>query len=108
MIGTERLWLRYFVPEDWAAVHAYASIPEVSQYDSWGPNTEADSRTFIEHCIEFASEDPVRRHDFAIVVNADQQLIGGCALKLQSMTEASLGYAIHPDYQGMGFATERA
>jgi RimJ/RimL family protein N-acetyltransferase len=106
MIRTERLLLRYFVPDDWAAVHAYASIPDVSQFDSWGPNTEADSRTFVEHCIQFASQDPVERHDFAIIVNADGRLIGGCSLKLQSMAEGSLGYAIHPDYQGMGFATE--
>lgn len=106
MISTERLLLRYFVPGDWAAVHAYASIPEVSQFDSWGPNTEADSRTFIDHCIEFAAQNPVRRHDFAIIVNADEQLIGGCSVKLQSGTEGSLGYAIHPEYQGMGFATE--
>ncbi len=106
MISTERLLLRYFVADDWVAVHAYASIPEVSEFDSWGPNTEADSRAFVDHCIEFASRNPVERHDFAIIVSAEDQLIGGCAIKLQSATEASLGYAIHPDYQGQGFATE--
>ena len=106
MIRTERLLLRYFVPEDWVAVHAYASIPEVSQFDSWGPNTEADSRNFVADCIEFASRDPVERHDFAIIVSVENQLIGGCSLKHQSITEASLGYAVHPDYQGKGFATE--
>lgn len=106
MICTERLLLRYFVPGDWLAVHAYASIPEVSQFDAWGPNTEADSRSFVDHSIELASYDPVERHNLAIIVSAVEQLIGGCSLKLQSTTEASLGYAIHPDYQGRGFATE--
>ncbi len=106
MISTERLLLRYFVPEDWVAVHAYASIPEVSRFDSWGPNTEADSQAFVEHCIGFAAEYSIERHDFAIIVSAVDQLIGGCALKLRSATEASLGYAIHPDCQGRGFATE--
>lgn len=106
MIRTERLLLRYFVRDDWTAVHAYASIPAVSQFDSWGPNTEADSRTFVDHCIQFASQKPVERHDFAIIVCAKDQLIGGCSLKLRSAAEASLGYAIHPDYQGNGFATE--
>ncbi len=106
MICTDRLLLRYFVPEDWIAVHAYASIPEVSQFDSWGPNTEADSRAFVDHCIEFASANPVVRHDFAIIVSAEDQLIGGCSLKLQSPAEASLGYAIHPEYQRRGYATE--
>lgn len=106
MIRTERLLLRYFVPGDWVAVHAYASIPEVSQFDSWGPNAEADSRAFVDNCIRYAAQTPGERHDFAIVVNTVDQLIGGCSLKLQSSTEASLGYAIHPDYQDRGFATE--
>ena len=106
MISTERLLLRYFEPADWTAVHAYASLPEVSQFDSWGPNSESDSRAFVDHCIAFAAENPVQRHDFAIIVSETEQLIGGCALKLQSDSEASLGYAIHPDYQGRGFATE--
>ena len=106
MISTERLLLRYFVPNDWAAVHTYASIPAVSQFDAWGPNTEADSKAFVDHCVEHASRDPVERHDFAIIVRSVDQLIGGCSLKLQTTDEASLGYAIHPDCQGRGFATE--
>ncbi len=87
-------------------MHAYASIPEVSQYDSWGPNSESDTRAFVNRCVDLAGRSPIERYDLAVVVNAIDRLIGACALKLQSASEASLGYAIHPDYQGSGFATE--
>ncbi len=108
MIETRRLLLRYFLPKDWQDVHAYAALPEVSRYDSWGPNTEADSRAFIARCIEQAACEPVLRHDFAVELKATTRVIGGCAIKREpgDANHASLGYAIHPNFQGRGFATE--
>jgi RimJ/RimL family protein N-acetyltransferase len=110
LIETRRLLLRHYLPADWRDVHAYAALPEVSRFDSWGPNTEADSRAFIARCIEQASRDPVLRHDFAIELRGRDRVIGGCSIKRGAAGDrhASLGYAIHPDYQGEGFATEAA
>ena len=108
MIETRRLLLRHFLPTDWQDVHAYAALPEVSQYDAWGPNSEADSRAFVASCIDMASREPVLRHDFAIELKATKRVIGGCSMKRESADDehASLGYAIHPDFQGRGYATE--
>lgn len=47
-LHTERLVLRDFEEADWEAVHCYASDPEVVRYMSWGPNTEEDTRGFIQ------------------------------------------------------------
>jgi RimJ/RimL family protein N-acetyltransferase len=108
LIETRRLILRHYLPADWRDVHAYAALPEVSRFDSWGPNTESDSRAFVARCIEQAAEEPVLRHDFAIELKATARVIGGCSIKREAAgdTHASVGYAIHPDYQGRGFATE--
>jgi ribosomal-protein-alanine N-acetyltransferase len=108
VIETRQLLLRYFLPADWQDVHAYAAIPEVSRYDTWGPNTEADSHAFIARCVEQAARVPVLRHDFAIELKTATRVIGGCSIKREAASDdhASVGYAIHPDFQGRGFATE--
>ena len=43
MLSTDRLILRDFNEEDFAAVHAYASDPIVTQYMDWGPNKPDDT-----------------------------------------------------------------
>ena len=39
-LESERLYLRNFEEADFAAVHEYGSLPDFSQYELWGPNTE--------------------------------------------------------------------
>ena len=51
VIRTERLLLRDLEETDWRTVHEYASGPEVSQYMDWGPNTEEDTKAFIQRAL---------------------------------------------------------
>lgn len=46
-LETERLYLREFQIDDFAAVHEYSSLPDFSQYELWGPNIEPHSRQFM-------------------------------------------------------------
>ncbi|MGP4076749.1 GNAT family N-acetyltransferase [Halobacillus sp. K22] len=46
--------LREIVEEDWEDVHSYASIPAVSQYQPWGPNTKEQSRVYVNQIIRDA------------------------------------------------------
>ena len=46
-IETPRLILRDFVSRDLEAVHAYSSLPDVSRYLVWGPNTLLQSKDMI-------------------------------------------------------------
>lgn len=110
MIHTLRTVLRPYVPDDWERVHLYASIPEFSQYDVWGPNSVTDTKRFIEERIAAANAQPLLRFEMAVVLPDEDVLIGGCGLKLQdaAATEGSLGYAINPDFQKSGYATEVA
>ncbi|MFN3627791.1 MAG: GNAT family N-acetyltransferase, partial [Parvibaculum sp.] len=43
-IETPRLIIREFAPRDLEALHAYSSLPEVTQYLVWGPNSLAESK----------------------------------------------------------------
>jgi ribosomal-protein-alanine N-acetyltransferase len=110
MIQTNRLTLRKYVPDDWERVHLYASVPEFSQFDVWGPNTADDTKSYIHECITRTSAQPTLRYELAVVLTDENVLIGGCGLKRLDVdaTEASLGYAINPDYQENGYATEAA
>lgn len=109
-IYTERLLLRPYVPDDWKQVHVYASIPEFSQFDVWGPNSIEDTKRFVTDCIVKASENPIQRYEFAVVLKDGSHLIGGCTLKRNASApgQAGIGYAINPEYQNSGYATEAA
>src|SRR4051812_9584807 len=96
--------------EDWAQVHTYAVIPEFSRFEAWGPNSVEDTKQFIRACITSMSEDPILGYQLAVVLREPNRLIGGCTLKQKhaDTLEAFLGYAISPDFQRRGYATEAA
>ena len=110
VINTKQLLLRPYIPEDWERVHLYASIPEFSQFDVWGPNSIEDTKKFVAECIAKAAERPIQRYELAVVLKAQNALIGGCTLKRNVTVdiEAGIGYAINPGYQSNGYATEAA
>ncbi len=110
IIQTNRLLLRQYAPEDWQRVHLYASIPEFSQFDVWGPNNVDDTKNFVQECIARTTERPILRYELAIVLRKRGLLIGGCGLKRQNVaaTYGNLGFAVNPDYQNNGYATEAA
>ena len=78
MMTTERLVLRDFAESDLAAVHEYASDPEVVCYTPWGPNTERETRIYIHGEKEY--EEAERRSRDGIPLNpkvaADLRAIG--------------------------------
>jgi ribosomal-protein-alanine N-acetyltransferase len=110
VIETKRLLLRPYVAEDWAHVHAYAAIPEFSRFEAWGPNSAEDTKRFVDACIASMSEQPIRGYQLAVVAKEDGRPIGGCTLKQNNagVREAFVGYAISPDFQCRGYATEAA
>jgi RimJ/RimL family protein N-acetyltransferase len=100
--------LRTYDPDDWERVHVYASVPEFSQYDIWGPNSVDDSKAFVASCIEETEREPILRYELAIVSIEQNLLIGGCSLKRKHASDgaASLGFAVNPDFHNQGYATE--
>ena len=110
MIETKSLLLRPYVPADLACVHEYAAIPEFSRFEEWGPNSVEDTKRFIEECIAGMVQAPPVGYQLAVVLRERNRLIGGCNLKQKhaDIREAFLGYAIGPEFQRRGYATEAA
>ncbi|MED1864882.1 GNAT family protein [Fictibacillus nanhaiensis] len=108
MLKTSRILFREIVAEDWRSIHQYASQEIVSQYQPWGPNLENDSIAYVNEVMNDAKKNPRIRYAFAIVENHSKKLIGAGELQITSLTNrvGEIGYVIHPDYWGKGFATE--
>lgn len=109
-LSNERITLREFIYEDWLDVHRYASQEIVCRYQPWGPNTEEDSRSFVNQVLKDAFREPRTRFAFAIVTKGDKKMIGAGELTLRDISNRSgeIGYIINPDYWGRGIATDVA
>jgi RimJ/RimL family protein N-acetyltransferase len=109
-LGTKRLLLGDFKEDDWESVHVYASDPEVVKYMPWGPNTEEETKSFVRQAMKHQQDQPRQHFELAVILRADDSLIGGCGLGLSSAQnrEGVLGYCFNNIYWHAGFATEAA
>ncbi|MBB6497905.1 GNAT family N-acetyltransferase [Pedobacter cryoconitis] len=107
-IETERLILREYVVSDWEAVHEYAKQEDILIYENWGPNSEADTKEFIENVIKSKKAIPRVSFELAIVFKKEDKLIGGCGFRFDTKEEhkGNLGYIINPLYWRAGYAVE--
>ncbi|UUZ81130.1 GNAT family N-acetyltransferase [Paenibacillus sp. P26] len=108
ILETDRLLIREFRPEDLNDVHSYASNPIVVRYMIWGPNTEEETRGFLERAMEMQRQEPRQDYEMAVIRKEDGRLIGGCGLHISEPRQGEIGYCFHPDYWGKGYATEAA
>ena len=104
-LETERLILRKFTEDDFTAVHSYASCAENVVYMVWGPNSEEQTRAFINMAMTKANENPCTNYQFAAVLKDTNKLIGACNLALTG-SEAEIGWILHRDYWKQDYGTE--
>ena len=104
-LETKRLILRKFEKSDFAAVHSYAGNPDNVTYMIWGPNTERETRDFINMAITDANDVPCTSFIFAAVYKETGALIGSCNITV-SDHEAEVGWILHRDFWNQGFGTE--
>jgi ribosomal-protein-alanine N-acetyltransferase len=109
-IKTERLLLRDLKESDWQAVHEYASDAEVVRYMDWGPNSEQETKDFIQRAIQAQKEQPRRNYTLAITVQAENRLIGSCGIHVSNVEnrEGWIGYSLNRHFWLKGYATETA
>ncbi len=107
-LSNERLYLREMVSSDWIYVHKYASQEIVCQYQPWGPNTEAESKRFVEEVVDDSTEKPRTR--FVYAIHYKERMIGAGEFNIRDFTNKAgeIGYILHPDYWRKGIATEVA
>ena len=104
---TARLLIREYVPEDLEAMQAYCADPEVTRHLMWGPNTDAQTLSFIRLTQEYSQEVPRTKYEWAVTLQESGELIGGCCL-YASGTNGEIGYTLRRDCWGKGYASEAA
>jgi RimJ/RimL family protein N-acetyltransferase len=110
-IETERLLLRSFVAEDFDAVFAMQSRPDVARYLYWDARTEDEVRAALEKKVASTA---IRSEDDALFLAAalktTGEVVGDVVLHWLSAEHntAEIGFIVHPDHQGHGYATEAA
>ena len=108
-LETDRLILRPFVAEDFDAVFAMQSRPDVARYLVWDARNEDEVRTALEVKV---SSTAIRAEGDALflaaVLRSTDELVGDIVLHWISRehSTAEIGFIVHPDHQGHGYATE--
>lgn len=108
IIETDRLNLRAFTPDDFAAYAAYHVRSDVYRYlYSAPPNRETLQRQYTSVVRPvFAQEGDVFK--LAVVIKETGQLVGEVLLKFanENALQGEVGYIFDPTYAGKGYATE--
>lgn len=101
-LETQRLVLRRFREDDWRALQAYVSLPEVLRYDFDYPSTDEGCRDLARY---FSRQDGI----WAVCLKESDRLIGHVVLKQvgdAALLNWSLGFVFSPEFASMGYASE--
>jgi len=106
-IKTERLTLRPLDKSDLNTTHEYASCPENGMFIEFLPNkTLEDTADFLQWVSSQWQSEGQKAYEFAVLL--DGKHIGAASINLAQDGTASVGWIIHKDYWGKGYATEAA
>jgi RimJ/RimL family protein N-acetyltransferase len=110
-VPTERLLLRPYQPGDVDAVHAYQSLPDRVRYVPYPARTRED---VVERVASAASATAINAEGDAILLVVTLRetgaVIGDVVLFYRSALHRTgeIGYILHPEHGGRGYATEAA
>ena len=102
-IETVRLRLRRLVTVDLAALYALHSREDVTNWLFWGPREEAEVRVSLDGHIARPLDEGV-----VLAIDLGGELIGTVNVAVGEDRQGEIGFIVHPDHQGNGYATEAA
>jgi RimJ/RimL family protein N-acetyltransferase len=112
-IVTERLSLRLMAAGDLDDVLAYQGREDVCRYLLFGPRTRDEVARRID--ANSAASRMTREHDYLQLAmqldgHPDRRVIGDMYLTVASVDsgQGEIGWTLHPDFHGHGYATEAA
>ncbi|MCE7009684.1 GNAT family N-acetyltransferase [Kibdelosporangium philippinense] len=109
-IETDRLWLRVSNPADLDELYDIRSRPEVTRYLYTGVLGREEVQAMLDERIAKKSQLPAPGESLilAIVRKDTGAMIGDVVLNSLpgEHKQAEIGYVLHPDHYGHGFATE--
>lgn len=106
---TQRLVLREFRHDDFDAVRDYESHPKTHRFEKAIPNDDA-IRMHLNEIVAWSQENPRSQYCFAITVQPENIVRGqvSVSLNISDIREWEIGWKVHYDYWGKGYATEAA
>lgn len=110
ILATERLVLREFTADDWTAVFAYQNDPRYLRFYERESVTERQCQAFVYQFILWQAEQPRSKAQLAITLADTGQVIGNVGVRRDTAAEpvADMGFELHPDHWGRGYASEAA
>jgi RimJ/RimL family protein N-acetyltransferase len=106
-IRTERLLLTDFHSEDATALFSYRSLPEVSKYQGWRPESLEEVEEFVQNLKPLNHFEHSGWYQIAVRLPENQKLIGDIGFHVTDNPDTvELGVTLHPDYQSQGYARE--
>jgi RimJ/RimL family protein N-acetyltransferase len=108
-LTTPRLILREFRESDFDALWDYQSNPETHRYEKGVPSQEA-VRQFLWDAEFNTKEQPRTHFRFAVTVRPEDRVVGHIKFTShwEEINEWEIGWDIHPNLWGEGYATEAA
>jgi RimJ/RimL family protein N-acetyltransferase len=103
--------LRAFERDDYEQFCAYRCRPDVARYMRWSPDDRKQARTALRDRVKHHTlQSPGDRLCPAIIDTATGQVIGELMLawKPDDNRQGEIGFALHPDHQGKGYAQTAA
>lgn len=114
-LRTERLVLRLMTAADVDDVHAYQSRDDVSRYQLFEPQTRDDvaarvARVAVATTLANDGDHLQLALELPSGAGAGARVIGDSYFNLASVehSRAEIGWTLHPDFMGQGYATEAA
>ena len=99
VLETSQLILRPHIKDDFDAVHSWASNPKNTRYMAWGPNSEDDTRNFLNNTKP--------GQDFAVALKNCGAIIGSCGIYPDEKNDtAELGWILHINHHKKGYGTQ--
>lgn len=76
----------------------------------FGPNTEQNTKDFIQRELNHQKEKPRTIYNFVLINRIDNRLIGACAVSIRSAEnkEGEIGYILNRRYWNQGYMSEAA
>ncbi|MFG2775082.1 GNAT family N-acetyltransferase [Streptomyces sp. NPDC048350] len=97
--------MRDLVVGDCPAVHAFASLPEACRYQAWGPNTEEQTRDFVQGAVDARLASPQTRFVYAACLDGELVGIGELKVRSGAHRQGEISYLVHPRVWGRGVGT---
>jgi RimJ/RimL family protein N-acetyltransferase len=108
---TERLLLRPFTADDFESLLAIQSRADVARWLYWEARGPDEVRRSLQNKVRgMTLNDDGDSVSLAVVLKDSGELVGDCTLFLVSREhrQGEIGYILHPDHHGHGYATEAA